>query len=30
MKERPYQIGELVAARRRAVLPPTVSRPLNQ
>ena len=27
MKERPYQLSEFVAARRRAVLPPWVSRP---
>jgi hypothetical protein len=30
MKERPDQITEFVAARRRAVLPPSVSRPLKR
>ena len=30
MKERPYQLSEFVAARRRAVLPPWVSRPLKR
>ena len=30
MKEHPYQITEWVAARRRAVLPSSVSRPLKR